>query len=49
MSKASAISCVHRHGTRIFFCGDEMYIKAGRELPDEDIYEEIPSLKTASA
>ncbi len=28
--------CVHRHGTRIFFCGDEFYIKAGRELPDED-------------
>ena len=37
--------CVHRHGTRIFFCGDEMYIKAGRELPDEDFYEEYTQLE----
>ena len=37
--------CVHRHGTRIFFCGDEMYIKAGRDLPDEDCYEEYTQLE----
>ena len=37
--------CVHRHGTRIFFCGDEMYIKAGRELPYEDFYEEYTQLE----
>ena len=37
--------CVHRHGTRIFFCGDEMYIKAGRDLPDEDFYEEYTQLE----
>ena len=30
--------CVHRHGTRIFFCGDELYIKAGREIPPDDFY-----------
>ena len=37
--------CVKKYGTRIFFCGDEMYIKAGRELPDEDFYEEYTQLE----
>ncbi|MCR5576496.1 MAG: DUF512 domain-containing protein [Oscillospiraceae bacterium] len=37
--------CLHRHGSRIFFCGDELYLKAGRELPDEDFYEEFTQLE----
>ncbi len=31
--------CLERYGTRLFFCSDEMYIRAGRPLPEEDYYE----------
>jgi putative radical SAM enzyme (TIGR03279 family) len=31
--------CLERLGTRLFFCSDEFYIRAGRDLPDEDFYE----------
>ena len=31
--------CFKAVGTRIFFCSDEMYIKAGRTLPDDEYYE----------
>ncbi len=37
--------CLHRYGSRIFFCGDELYLKAGRELPDEAFYEEYTQLE----
>ena len=37
--------CLKRHGSRIFFCGDELYIKAGRELPGDDFYEEYTQLE----
>ncbi len=36
--------CVRKYGTRIFFCGDEMYLKAGRELPEDEFYEEYTQL-----
>ncbi len=31
--------CLSTHGSRLFFCSDELYIRAGRPLPDEDYYE----------
>ena len=37
--------CLRRHGSRIFFCGDELYLKAGRALPDEAFYEEFTQLE----
>lgn len=37
--------CVKKFGTRIFFCGDEMYIKANREIPDDEFYEEYTQLE----
>ena len=37
--------CVKKHGTRIFFCGDEMYLKAGLELPEDAFYEEHTQLE----
>ena len=37
--------CVKKHGSRIFFCGDEMYIKAGLELPPDEFYEEHTQLE----
>ncbi|MBO5496485.1 MAG: DUF512 domain-containing protein [Oscillospiraceae bacterium] len=37
--------CLEKHGSRIFFCGDELYIKAGRELPGDEFYEEYTQLE----
>ncbi|MBQ9684937.1 MAG: DUF512 domain-containing protein, partial [Oscillospiraceae bacterium] len=37
--------CLRRHGTRIFFCGDEMYLKAGRPIPPDEFYEEYTQLE----
>jgi len=37
--------CLEKYGTRIFFCGDELYIKAGREMPDDEFYEEHTQLE----
>ena len=31
--------CLKRFGTRLFFCADELFIKAGRPLPEEEYYE----------
>ncbi len=38
-------TCVERYGTRIFWCGDEMYLSAGRELPPDEFYEEHTQLE----
>lgn len=37
--------CLRERGTRTFFCADELYIKAGRELPEEEYYEEYGQLE----
>lgn len=37
--------CLKKHGTRIFFCGDELYLKAGIELPEDEFYEEHTQLE----
>lgn len=37
--------CVEKYGTRIFFCGDELYLKAGMELPSDEFYEEYTQLE----
>lgn len=34
-----------RVGSRIFFLADEFYIKAGREIPDSDYYEDYPQIE----
>ncbi|MBR4550312.1 MAG: DUF512 domain-containing protein [Oscillospiraceae bacterium] len=38
-------ACVREYGTRIFWCGDEMYLNAGRELPPDEFYEEHTQLE----
>ncbi|MBQ8509771.1 MAG: DUF512 domain-containing protein [Clostridia bacterium] len=38
-------SCLEKYGSRLFYCADELYIEAGRELPDEEYYEEYPQLE----
>ncbi len=37
--------CLRRHGSRIFFCSDEMYLKAGLPVPPEEFYEGYPQLE----
>lgn len=37
--------CLERYGTRKFFCSDELYIRAGRELPEEDYYEDYVQIE----
>ncbi|MGE4485726.1 MAG: DUF512 domain-containing protein [Oscillospiraceae bacterium] len=37
--------CLERRGSRIFFCADELYIKAGLPIPDDDFYEDYPQLE----
>lgn len=38
-------ACVEKYGTRIFWCGDELYLKAGRALPPDEFYEEHTQLE----
>ena len=37
--------CLAKYGSRIFFCGDELYLKAGREIPPDEFYEEYTQLE----
>ena len=37
--------CLERYGSRMFFCSDELYIRAGRELPEEDYYEDYVQIE----
>ena len=37
--------CLKRHGTRIFYCSDEFYIKAGLPLPGEEYYESYSQIE----
>ncbi len=37
--------CLQKHGSRIFFCGDEFYIKSGTALHGEEYYEGYPQIE----
>lgn len=37
--------CFRRSGSRIFFCSDELYLKAGLEIPEDDFYQGYPQLE----
>lgn len=37
--------CLRRHGSRIFFCSDELYLKAGLPVPEDGFYEGYPQLE----
>jgi putative radical SAM enzyme (TIGR03279 family) len=37
--------CLAELGSRIFWCGDELYLQAGRELPKDEFYEEYTQLE----
>ena len=42
---AFADLCMEKFGSRLFFCSDEMYLRCGRPLPDEEYYEGYPQLE----
>ena len=37
--------CVKKHGRRIFFPGDEFYLRAEREIPSPEFYEDFSALE----
>ena len=37
--------CLQKYGCRIFYCGDEMYLKAEREMPEEEFYGDFAQLE----
>ncbi len=37
--------CMKNHGTRLFYCSDEFYVRAGLPLPDEDYYEDYSQIE----
>ena len=37
--------CIEKYGSRIFFCGDEMYLKAGLPIPEDGFYEDYTQLE----
>ncbi|MCL2343028.1 MAG: DUF512 domain-containing protein [Firmicutes bacterium] len=43
--EAFAGYCLRKHGSRIFFCADEFYLKAGFPLPEDVAYEDYPQLE----
>ncbi|MDR0917213.1 MAG: DUF512 domain-containing protein [Oscillospiraceae bacterium] len=43
--EAFAETCLREHGSRIFYCADELYIKAGLDFPRDEDYEDYPQLE----
>lgn len=37
--------CLEKHGTRLFYCADELYIKSGLPLPEDEYYEEYAQIE----
>ena len=37
--------CLKKHGTRLFYCADELYIKSGLEIPNDGYYEEYAQIE----
>ena len=47
IAQVSAVGdqCVKDYGRRVFFCADEMYIKGGVPLPEDEYYEDYSQLE----
>jgi putative radical SAM enzyme (TIGR03279 family) len=47
IAQVSAVGdrCVAEHGRRVFFCADELYIKGGLPLPEDEYYENYSQLE----
>jgi len=40
-----ALEHLKKHGSRLFFAADELYLKSGRELPPDEYYEDYPQIE----
>jgi putative radical SAM enzyme (TIGR03279 family) len=40
-----ADDCIVKYGSRVFFCADELYLKAGLDIPEDGFYEDYPQLE----
>ena len=40
-----ALLCKKEYGSSIFYCGDEMYLKAGLDIPPADYYEDFSQIE----
>jgi putative radical SAM enzyme (TIGR03279 family) len=40
-----AEKCLEKFGTRLFYCSDEFYLTAGRELPSDEYYEDYSQIE----
>lgn len=38
-------ACLETYGSRLFYCSDEFYVRAGLKLPDEDFYEDYSQIE----
>ena len=47
LDQVGAVADAHfrAHGSRLFFCADELYLAAGRPLPNEEFYEGYPQIE----
>lgn len=45
MVEAFAQKCLQKHGTRLFWCSDEFYIQAGRDIPADEYFEDYTQLE----
>ena len=43
--EAFSEECMKKHSRRIAFAADELYIKAGRDIPESEFYEDYPCLE----
>ena len=40
-----AEKCMHKYGSRIFWCSDELYLRAERAIPEDEYFEEYTQLE----
>ena len=45
MTDSFGDKCLDELGCRLFYCADELYLKAGREIPPEHYYEGYPQIE----
>ncbi len=45
MVEAFAAQCYERFGTRLFWCSDEFYLQAGRDIPEDGYFEDYTQLE----
>ncbi len=43
--EAFAEDCLTKHGSRIFWCSDELYLRAERPIPEDEYFEEYTQLE----